>query len=133
MQNHRRAAEEAQTVIGEIPCDNEGPVFRAPWEAQVFSMALALFDRGVFTWPEWAAALSRQIARAQAEGDPDTGQTYYNHWLVTLENLIAEKGITTLPALRSYRDAWDHAAERTPHGMPIVLSPDDFRSGDPST
>jgi hypothetical protein len=28
--------------------------------------------------------------------------------------------------LARYRDAWDRAAERTPHGMPIALKPEDF-------
>ena len=39
-------------------------------------MALTLHDRGVFTWPEWAAALAFEIKRAQAAGDPDIGETY---------------------------------------------------------
>jgi hypothetical protein len=28
----------------------EEPVFREPWEAQAFSMAVALHERGLFTW-----------------------------------------------------------------------------------
>ena len=59
-------------------------------------------------------------------GDPDTGATYYSHWLVTLERLVAEKGIATEQTLARYRDAWDRAADRTPHGTPIELRPDDF-------
>ena len=109
-----------------IPRDDDGPVFREPWEAHAFAMALELHGRGVFTWPEWAAALADQIKRAQAEGDPDTGETYYSHWLATLEHLVAVKGVTTADALHRYRDAWDHAADRTPHGKPIELTPADF-------
>ena len=75
-----------------IPRDDDGPVFREPWEAQAFAMALALHERGLFTWTEWAAALADQIKRAQAAGDPDTGETYYRHWLATLEHLVAAKG-----------------------------------------
>ncbi len=41
---------------------------------------------------EWAAALGDEIKRAQAVGDPDTGDTYYRHWLAALERLVAEKG-----------------------------------------
>jgi len=70
-------------------------VFREPWEAQAFAMALALHERGLFTWPEWAATLGEEIKRAQAAGDPDTGETYYRHWLNTLERLVASKGVTT--------------------------------------
>jgi nitrile hydratase accessory protein len=116
---------EASAVPG-LPRDSEGPVFREPWEAQAFAMALALHERGLFTWPEWAATLGAEIKRAQAAGDPDTGETYYLHWLNALERLIADKGVADAGTLARYRLAWDHAADRTPHGRPIELRPDDF-------
>jgi nitrile hydratase accessory protein len=109
-----------------LPRDADGPVFREPWEAQAFAMTLALYDRGLFTWSEWAATLADEIKRAQAAGDPDTGETYYRHWLNALERIVAEKGAATSHALRRYRDAWDHAADRTPHGTPIELKQEDF-------
>jgi len=109
-----------------IPLDSGEPVFREPWEAQAFVMALALHERGVFTWPEWAAALAEEIHSAQAAGDPDLGTTYYRHWLAALEKLVTAKGIASSDALTRYRDAWDHAADRTPHGTPIELSAEDF-------
>ena len=121
------AAREAAAVIPGLPKDGQGPVFREPWEAQAFAMALALQRRGVFTWSEWAAALGEEIKRAQAAGDPDTGETYYRHWLATLERLVGEKGIASAETLDRYRDAWDRAAGRTPHGEPIVLAPEDLR------
>jgi nitrile hydratase accessory protein len=120
------AAARATSAVPSIPCDAEGPVFREPWEAQAFAMALALHERGVFSWSEWADTLSSEIKRAQAAGDPDTGETYYRHWLAALERLIAVKGVTTSETLHRYRDAWDHAADRTPHGAPIELRPEDF-------
>ena len=121
-----RTAFRAMAEVASLPRDNEGPVFGEPWEAQAFAMALVLHDRGVFTWTEWAAALSVQIKRAQAAGDPDTGETYYGHWMATLEGLITEKGVTTSDTLHRYRNAWGHAADRTPHGKPIELTPRDF-------
>jgi nitrile hydratase accessory protein len=121
-----QAALEATGAVPGIPCDAEGPVFREPWEAQAFAMALALHARGLFTWNEWAASLADEIKRAQAGGDADTGETYYRHWLATLERLIAAKGVATSETLHRYRDAWDHAADRTPHGSPIELKPEDF-------
>jgi nitrile hydratase accessory protein len=121
-----QAADQATRAIPGIPRDADGPVFREPWEAQAFAMALALHARGLFTWSEWAAALAAEIKRAQASGDPDDGETYYRHWLATLERLVASKGVTTKDALHRYRDAWDHAADRTPHGSPIELRPEDF-------
>ena len=50
-----RAAAQATSAVPDIPCDAEGPVFREPWEAQAFAMALTLHERGLFTWNEWAA------------------------------------------------------------------------------
>jgi nitrile hydratase accessory protein len=120
------AARQAIEAVPSIPRDAGGPVFREPWEAQAFAMALALYDRGLFTWPEWAAVLANEIKRAQAAGDPDTGETYYRHWLNALERIVADKGATDTPTLARYRDAWDRAAERTPHGTPIALTPEDF-------
>ena len=101
-------------------------VFREPWEAQAFAMVLMLHERGIFTWQEWADALAAQIARAQRDGDPDRGDTYYEHWLHALESLVANKGVSSRAELDRYRDAWDHAADRTPHGQPIELQLGDF-------
>src|SRR6266478_4937268 len=120
------AAARATSALPDLPRDADGPVFREPWEAQAFAMALTLHERGLFTWNEWAATLADEIKRAQAQGDADTGETYYRHWLATLERLVAEKGVASADTLTRYRDAWDHAADRTPHGSPIELRPEDF-------
>ena len=69
----------AAVAVPGVPRDEDGPVFREPWEARAFAMALALHEAGVFTWKEWAETLGAQIKRAQAAGDPDTGETYYRH------------------------------------------------------
>jgi nitrile hydratase accessory protein len=120
------AIREATRQVPGIPRDAEGPVFREPWEAQAFAMALALYDKGLFTWREWAQTLAAEIKRAQAAGDPDTGETYYLHWLTALERLVAEKGVASLHTLHRVKHAWEHACERTPHGKPIELREDDF-------
>lgn len=112
--------------LADLPCDVDGPVFSAPWEAQAFAMTLMLHERGLFTWPEWAGALARQVAAAQAGGDPDLGDTYYRHWLAALEDIVAEKKAGTPGEMLRYQQAWDHAADRTPHGQPIDLRQEDF-------
>jgi nitrile hydratase accessory protein len=109
-----------------MPRDADGPMFREPWEAQAFAMTLALHERGLFSWVEWAEALAAQITAAQAAGDPDAGDTYYRHWLAALEGLVARKGASSGDELARYRHAWDHAADRTPHGQPIELRGEDF-------
>jgi nitrile hydratase accessory protein len=111
-----------------IPRNAEGPVFRQPWEAQAFALALSLHDRGVFSWTEWAAALGDEIKKAQAAGDPDTGETYYHHWLNALERIVAAKGLADPQTLMRTRNAWAHACARTPHGAPIELQAGDFDS-----
>jgi nitrile hydratase accessory protein len=110
------------------PRDDGSPVFHEPWEAQAFAITLALHERGLFSWTEWAAALAAQIRNAQVAGDADLGDTYYRHWLRALETLVAAKGASSSDELSRYRSAWAHAADRTPHGQPIDLKPTDFIS-----
>jgi len=113
-------------LLAGMPQECGEPVFAEPWQAQAFAMTLALHQRGLFSWPEWAEALSQQIAAAQAAGDADLGDTYYHHWLAALEALVAAKGASSAAELARYQRAWDHAADRTPHGQPIELKPEDF-------
>jgi nitrile hydratase accessory protein len=112
----------AAAAVAPIPrAGDGGPVFEAPWEAQAFAMTLALYERGLFSWSEWTAALAREIKTAQRGGDQDSGASYYCHWLAALERLVAEKGIAAEGVLAERRAAWDRAARATPHGQPIVL------------
>jgi nitrile hydratase accessory protein len=120
------AAARAIAAVPGVPQDVAGPVFREPWEAQAFAMAVALHERGLFTWSEWSATLAEEITRAQGAGDPDSGDTYYRHWLAALERLVAEKSIAGAGMLARYRAAWDRAADRTPHGAAIELRAEDF-------
>jgi nitrile hydratase accessory protein len=120
------SARHATQSVPSIPRNAEGPVFRAPWEAEAFALALALHERGLFTWTEWAATLGEEIKKAQAAGDPDTGETYYHHWLATLERIVAAKGLSDANVLTRTRDAWQRACARTPHGTPIELHASDF-------
>jgi nitrile hydratase accessory protein len=83
-------------MIG-IPPDEDSPVFNEPWEARAFAMVLALHERGMFTWPQWAAALSLKIAEAQAAADSDLGHTYYEHWLLALESLVKDLPLKVAP------------------------------------
>jgi nitrile hydratase accessory protein len=108
------------------PRDGDAPVFNEPWEAHAFAMVLALHQQGLFTWVEWADALAAEISSAQLAGDADLGDTYYRHWLNALEHMVERKGASSMAELLRYRAAWDHAADRTPHGRPIELREEDF-------
>jgi len=124
------STESVRSIPG-LPADADGPVFREPWEAHAFALAVTLHQRGLFTWPEWAQALAQQISSAQAGGDADLGDTYYRHWLATLETLVAAKGATSNDELQRCHRAWDHAADRTPHGQSIELRPEDYAAPQP--
>jgi nitrile hydratase accessory protein len=105
----------------QMPPDD--PVFRAPWEAQAFAMAVRLHEAGHFTWREWADRLSVEIAAAGARGEHDDGTRYYHYWLAALETLCAEKRLVSADELHHRSDEWLEAARTTPHGQPIVLRP----------
>ncbi len=106
----------------ELPVDEEGPVFKEPWEAQAFAIVVKLHAEGVFTWQEWAAALGDTIKNARAQGDPDLGNTYYQHWLATLEKITMAKDLATPELLAQRKEAAHqehqrlHSGNDHPHG-----------------
>ncbi|HWM84805.1 MAG TPA: nitrile hydratase accessory protein [Kofleriaceae bacterium] len=106
------------SALPRIPRDAEGPVFREPWEARAFGMAVALHERGLFAWKEFSDRLAAQIAAA---GEQDDGARYYHHWLAALEGLVSEKELVRPGELAARKDEWDRAARATPHGQPIEL------------
>src|SRR5512140_1837169 len=113
-----RTAHRFHRCVGAVPGGSEvsDPVFREPWEAQAFAITVALHQQGLFSWSEWAGELAAQISAAQSAGDADSGDTYYSHWLAALEKLVATRGASSAAELLRYRQAWSHAAQRTPHG-----------------
>ena len=108
-------------TVAPLPMGEDGVVFREPWEAQAFALAVALHEKGVFTWSEWASALGAEIRRALRTGEDVDGSGYYRDWLTALEALVTRHGVTTAGDLAERRDAWDRAAHATPHRQPILL------------
>ena len=116
-----RTLKQSEAEIGSsprIPIDDDGPVFREPWEAQAFALAIALYEKECFTWKEWANALSQEL---KAAGETQSGDDYYLCWLAALEKLLVGKDIAAHSELLSRKNAWARAAAATPHGEPIVL------------
>lgn len=99
----------------------EQPVFREPWEAQVFALVTALIEQGALSSSEWSQTLGSAIKSAQQQGDPDTGDTYYQHWIAALEMVLAEKELASAEEIKSLIEAWRKAYLTTPHGQPVEL------------
>ncbi len=105
--------------LPDLVTDADGePVFDAPWQAQAFAMALALHERGVFTWSEWVELLGSEIATGD-HGEGNDG--YYFAWLSALEAMVEMKGLACAREISARHTAWAKAAENTPHGTPIEL------------
>ena len=88
--------------------------FEEPWQARLFALAVLLHERGAFGWDEWAQTLGAVIAEA-----PE--RPYWLAWLEALERIAVAKGLSNADAIAAAARAWREAADRTPHGEPIVL------------
>lgn len=84
-------------------------------------MVVALHERGLFSWSEWADELSRQV---KTPG----GEDYYAAWLAALEELLVSLKVTRTEDVDAMTEAWQRAAHATPHGRPILLENDPARS-----
>lgn len=84
-------------------------------------MTVALHERGLFSWGEWAAALSAEVKKPGVAAD---GSDYYECWLRALEALLATKGAAVPDDVNALAEAWQRAAHATPHGEPILLEND---------
>jgi nitrile hydratase accessory protein len=107
--------------LPDIPGGQIEPVFLEPWHAEIFSLAVALNRKGVFTWCEWVDSFTtamREIPADEGEG-PETA--YYRRWLVALERLVAQRGLSSSEEMARRKEEWRRAYLRTPHGQPIAL------------
>jgi nitrile hydratase accessory protein len=105
----------------DLPPGVDAPVFAEPWQAQAFALTVALHEKGLFSWAEWAEALSAEVKKPDAATD---GGDYYERWLAALEKLLAAKGVAAAPEVDAMAAAWGRAAHATPHGKPILLEND---------
>jgi nitrile hydratase accessory protein len=74
------------------PRSNGELVFAEPWESRAFAMAVTLYEEGLFTWPQFQAALISRIAGWQAASKEGAHWNYYQHWLGALEDVLAGCG-----------------------------------------
>lgn len=104
--------------LPDLPINDGEPLFRAPWEAQAFAMAVSLNEKGLFSWKEWAAELSDVIAQ---DSGVTAAEDYYHLWLDALERIVMKKTDVSAAEISHRRADWEHAVARTPHGQPIIL------------
>jgi nitrile hydratase accessory protein len=109
----------ADTTVTPLLRDEGRPVFNDSWEAEAFAIGKMLVANGVVTPREWFDVISDEIRKAVEAGDPDRGDTYYQHWLNALERICIEKGLFDAPTLAENRRLWALAVKNTPHGHPI--------------
>ena len=96
------------SMVGEtaLPRQNGELVFATPWEARAFGLAVALQEVGAYEWREFSAALAAEISRAEQAG---SSSTYYERWLMGLENLLTASGVVTAAEIN------DHVAYHAAH------------------
>ncbi len=110
----------ALAPVAPLPRGADGLVFPAPWAARAFAMAVALNQRGVFAWSEWAESFGAELRRPERQVSTDP-EDYWRVWLATLEAILRRKQVAGTADLRALQEAWRHAAQATPHGSEIRL------------
>lgn len=87
-------------------------------------MTVRLHEKGVFSWSEWAEALSAELYKPGRKAD---ASDYFDCWVAALSRLVTELSITSGGQLETLTKSWQRAAEATPHGHPIVIENDPLR------
>ncbi|MCR9277137.1 MAG: nitrile hydratase accessory protein [Pseudomonadaceae bacterium] len=81
------------------PMANGEVIFEEPWQARAFAMAVALFERGVFTWPQFQHALIERIARFDATVHGAREYRYFDHFAGALEDVLGGLSVVSRTAL----------------------------------
>ena len=80
-----------------VPKD-DGPVFKAPWEAKVFAIVSQLAADQAYSWAEWTDQLADEISAANNLETADSG-SYYEQWVYACEKLLTIKGVLSSQAI----------------------------------
>jgi nitrile hydratase accessory protein len=84
-------------------------VFHDPWERRVFALAVALCERGLYSWEEFRDRLIAEISAGEQTTTSDPTHAplpgYYEYWLIAFEKLLVAKGLCTSEQLRFLLDA----------------------------
>jgi hypothetical protein len=95
--------------------------FKDSWEAEAYALGNLLVKLNHVTAKEWMDLMAESIQEAQRFGDPDSGETYYNHWCRSLEKFCFKAGLSQPSQHREILELWKRAISNTPHGVPLVI------------
>jgi hypothetical protein len=84
-------------------------------------MGNLLIKSGFISQQEWVDIFSEEILAAQAQGDPDRGDTYYNHWMNAIERIAIDRDVVDRKTLQKNQELWELAIRNTPHGVALCL------------
>lgn len=90
-----RARNDVSSLVCGMPGDPAQAGFEHPWEIRAFAMAVTAHRELSFDWTRFQAALIESIEKWESER-VDTGGSawsYYQHWVVALEQVLAECGV----------------------------------------
>ena len=73
-----------------IPLLQGNEVFSAPWHCELFALTIFLYEKKVFDWVLWSAALGNKLKDKPMSKEDDLDY-YYGSWLEALEELILSK------------------------------------------
>jgi nitrile hydratase accessory protein len=111
-----------ELAMPQVPGDEAGPAFDAPWQAQAFAIVVQLNKTGHFGWDEWVRALSQEIARSPARPGEGENETYYRQWLGALEQIVVARGLLAAGDAEERAADWRAAYINTPHGQAVELA-----------
>ena len=91
MNESEKMAPDAPLLDG-MPRDEDGPVFRSPWEAKIFALIYGFCEQGRYEWKEFQNHLIAEIAadEARAQEAGEEPPAYYDSFLGAAIKLLAE-------------------------------------------
>ncbi|WP_172328438.1 nitrile hydratase accessory protein [Mangrovicoccus sp. HB161399] len=95
------------------------PGFGEPWHAQVFGIAMAAAQAGLFSWGDWVATFSAEIRANPQASDETSEEAYYRQWAAALATILAATGAAEGTEIEEAAEHWRRSYIATEHGKPI--------------
>lgn len=112
--------DELNAIIAQV--NEADPAFAQPWEADAFVIAVALSQRGYFSWPQWVEQFAQEIRDFPQRSDESAHTAYYRQWLSCLEKILSQHHLIPMSELLIREEQWRQAFLNTPHGSPVDLA-----------